>query len=111
MITSYGLPFSQQFSKLENKNVQFPTMVSDYGASMQSSELVKKQEGSANNTIEIKHNIHSSEIDMARWFCESLTSEFDLKLQVAKLEAENKALNDAKLQNKIASFFNSMFKK
>ena len=106
---SYGLPFSQQFGKLENKNVQFPIMVSDYGASMQSSELVKK--GSANNTIEIKHNIHSSEIDMARWFCESLTSEFDLKLQVAKLEAENKALNDAKTQNKIANFFNSMFKK
>jgi hypothetical protein len=106
---SYGLPFSQQFGKLENKNVQFPYMVSDYGASMQSSELVKK--GSANNTIEINHNIHGSEIDMARWFCESLTSEFDLKLQVAKLEAENKALNDAKLQNKIASFFNSMFKK
>ena len=76
---------------------------------LRSSELVKKQ-GSANNTIEIKHNIHSSEIDMARWFCESLTSEFDLKLQVVKLEAENKALNDAKLQNKIASFFNSMFK-
>ena len=31
---SYGLPFSQQFGKLENKNVQFPIMVSDYGASM-----------------------------------------------------------------------------
>ncbi len=48
---------------------------------------------------------------MARWFCESLASEFDLKTQVAKLEAENKALNDAKIQNKIASFFNRMFRK
>ncbi len=52
---SYGLPFSQQFGKLENKNVQFPIMVSDYGASMQSSELVKK--GPANNPIEIKRNV------------------------------------------------------
>ena len=83
-------------------------MVSDYGALMQSSQLIEK--GSANYPIEIKHNRHSNEIDMARWFCESLTSEFDLKIQVAKLEAENKALNDAKAQNKIATFFN-MFRK
>jgi hypothetical protein len=31
-------------------------------------------------------------------------------LQVAKLEAENKALNDAKPKKIIANFFNSMFK-
>ena len=47
--------FSNYIGKLENKNVQFPIMVSDYGASMQSSELVKK--GPANNPIEIKRNM------------------------------------------------------
>jgi hypothetical protein len=55
---------------------------------MQSSEPIRK--GKAHNPIEIKHSIHNSEVDMARWFCKSLTSEFDLKLQVANLEAENK---------------------
>ena len=76
------MPFSQQFGKLENKNVQFPITVSDFGALTQSSELIQNR--TANNQIDILHNIHHSEIDMARWFCESLTSEFDLKIQVAK---------------------------
>jgi hypothetical protein len=85
------VPFSQQFGKLENTNVRFPITVSDYGASMQSSGLIQK--GPANNLIEIKHNIHNSEIDMTRRFCGSLTSEFDLKIQFAKFEADERCKN------------------